>query len=167
VVSNDSPQKNFCIHCDANLERLRKERDMSTGILHNKYGNHTKQEELAKLNGSYINSALVGIAYDRIFFATLHVIIGIQIFLLEHLTVRLQHHETACLSELSLLTEGRENVLHHIAELNNGEIFMTKMASQKSNIGRNIIRFILLQRMTRQSGTQSVLTWRRSTRVPL
>jgi hypothetical protein len=48
-----------------------------------------KREELAKVNGSYINPSLVGIAYGRICFATLHVIIGIQNSLLEHLTVRL------------------------------------------------------------------------------
>jgi hypothetical protein len=76
-----------------------------------------KQEELAKVNVSYINPALVGIAYDRICFATLHVIIRIQNSLLEHLTVRLRHHENACLYELSLLTEGRDNLLHHIAEV--------------------------------------------------
>jgi hypothetical protein len=77
----------------------------------------TKREELAKVNGSYINPAIVGIACDRILFATIHGIIGIQNSLLEHMTVRLQHHETACLSEFSLLAEGRENVLHHIAEV--------------------------------------------------
>jgi hypothetical protein len=54
-----------------------------------------KREELAKVNGSYISPALVGIAYDRICFPTLHVIIGIQNSLLEHLTVRLRHHEAA------------------------------------------------------------------------
>jgi hypothetical protein len=64
------------------------------------------QEELAKLNGSCINPALVAIAYDRICFDTLLVIIEIQNSLLEHLTVRLRHHEIACLSELSILTEG-------------------------------------------------------------
>jgi hypothetical protein len=61
---------------------------------------------VTKVNGSYINPALVGIAYDRICVATFHVIIGIQISLLEHLTVQLQHHKTACLSDLSILTEG-------------------------------------------------------------
>jgi hypothetical protein len=76
-----------------------------------------KQEELAKVNGSYINPSLFGIAYDRIFFATLHIIIEIQNSLLDHLTVRLRHHETACRSELSLLTEGRDNLLHHIVEV--------------------------------------------------
>jgi hypothetical protein len=35
-----------------------------------------KREELAKVNGYYINPALVGIAYDRLCFATLHVIFG-------------------------------------------------------------------------------------------
>jgi hypothetical protein len=76
-----------------------------------------KREELAKLNGSYINPALVGIAYDQICFATLHVIVGIQNYLLEHLMVQLYHHKTACLSALSLLTGGRDNLLHHIAEV--------------------------------------------------
>jgi hypothetical protein len=47
-----------------------------------------KREELAKLNGSYINPAPVGISYDQICFATLHVIInGITNSLLEHLMV--------------------------------------------------------------------------------
>jgi hypothetical protein len=75
------------------------ERDMSTGILCTRNSAITqlarvnegmpmsKREELANVNGSYINPALVGIAYDRIFFATLHVIIGIQNSLLEHMTV--------------------------------------------------------------------------------
>jgi hypothetical protein len=76
-----------------------------------------KQEELVKVNVSYINPALVGIAYDRICFATLHVIIRMKNSLLEHLTVRLRHHENACLYELSLLTEGRDNLLYHIAEV--------------------------------------------------
>jgi hypothetical protein len=78
------------------------------------------------VNGFYINPALVGIAYDRICFPTLHVIIGIQNYLLEHLTVRLRHHETACLSELSLLTEGRYNVLHHISEVKQWRDFYDK-----------------------------------------
>jgi hypothetical protein len=119
---------NFCIHCEANLERLRKERDMSTGILRtinsaitqlarvNEGTSKANREELAKVNGSYMNPALVGIAYDRIL-AIIHVIIGIHNSLLEHLTVRLRHHETACLSGLSLLNEGREKLLHHIAEI--------------------------------------------------
>jgi hypothetical protein len=76
-----------------------------------------KREELAEVNGSYINPALVVIAYDRICVATLYVIIGTQNSLLEHLTVRLRHHETACLSEFSVLTESRDNLLHHIAEI--------------------------------------------------
>jgi hypothetical protein len=63
-----------------------------------------------------MNPALVGIAYERIFFATLHAIIGIHNALLEHLMVQLCHHETACLSELSLLNEGRDNLLQHISE---------------------------------------------------
>jgi hypothetical protein len=119
----------FCIHCEVNLERLQKERDMSTGILHtmnssiiqlarvNEGTSKAKREEMAKVNGSYINPALLRISYDRICFATLHFISGIQNSLLEHLAVRLRHHKTACLSELSLLTEGRENLLHHIAEV--------------------------------------------------
>jgi hypothetical protein len=45
---------------------------------------------------------------------------------LEHLMVRLHHHETACLSELSLLDEGRENVLHHIAEVKQWRDFYDK-----------------------------------------
>jgi hypothetical protein len=69
---------NFCTHCEASLERLRKEHDMSIGILRtrntaitqlarvNEGTSKVKQEELAKVNGSYINPALVGIAYDRI-----------------------------------------------------------------------------------------------------
>jgi hypothetical protein len=170
---------NFCIHCEASLERLRKERDMSSGILRtrntaitqlarvNEGTSKVKREELAKVNVSYINPLLVGIAYDRICFATLYVIIGIQNSLLEHLTVRLRHHKTACLSELSLLTEGRDNLLHHIAGVKNGEIFTTKITSQQSNSGRNIIRFILLQQTTRKSATKTVLSWRRSTRAPL
>jgi hypothetical protein len=114
---------------------------MSTGILRtrnsaiiqlarvNEGTSKGKQKGLDKVNGSYINPALVGIAYDRICFATLHVIIGIQNSLLAHLTVRLRHHDTACLSELSLLTEGREHLFQHIAKLNNGDIFMTKITS--------------------------------------
>jgi hypothetical protein len=78
------------------------------------------------VNGSYINPALVGSAYERICFATLHVIIGIQNSLLEHLTVRLRHHETACLSELSLLTEGRDSLLHHISEVKQWRDFYDK-----------------------------------------
>jgi hypothetical protein len=113
-----------------------------------------KREELEKVNGSYINPALVGIAYDRICFATIHVIIGFQNSLLEHLTVRLRHHETACL-------------LHHSSRLNNGEIVTTKITSQQSNSVSNIIRFIFLQQMTRQSATKTVLSWRRSMRAPL
>jgi hypothetical protein len=125
------------------------------------------REELAKVNGYYINTALVGIAYDRICFATLHVIIGIHNSLLEPLMVRLRHHETACLSELSLLTELRDNLLHHIAEVKQLRDFKTNITSQKSNSGRNIIRFILVQQMTGQSATKTVLSWRRSTRAPL
>jgi hypothetical protein len=64
----------FCIHCEASLERLQKERDVSSGILRtrnsaisqltrvNEGTSKTKREELAKVNGSYINPALVGIA---------------------------------------------------------------------------------------------------------
>jgi hypothetical protein len=78
------------------------------------------------VNGSHINLALVGIAYDQIFCATLHVIMGIQNSLLEHLTVRLRHHNTACLSELSLLTEGRDNLLHHISEVKQWRDFYEK-----------------------------------------
>jgi hypothetical protein len=85
-----------------------------------------KREELAKVNGSYINPALVGISSDRICFATLHVIIGIQNSLLEHLTVRLRYHETACMSELSLFTEVRENLLHHISEVKQWRDFYDK-----------------------------------------
>jgi hypothetical protein len=44
---------------------------------------------------------------------------------------------------------------------------MTKITSQQSNSGRNIIRFILLQKMTRQPATQTVLSWRINTRAPL
>jgi hypothetical protein len=111
---------------------------MSTGILRtrntaitqltrvNEGTSKAKREELAKVNGSYINPALVGIAYDRICFATLQVIIGIQNSLLEHLTVRLRHHETACISEFSLLTEGRENLLHHISEVKQWRDFYDK-----------------------------------------
>jgi hypothetical protein len=129
---------NFCIHCEASLERLQKERDMSSGILRKKKSDITqlarvnegmakaKREELTKVNGSYINPALVGIAYDRICFPTLLVIIGIQNSLLDHLTIRLRHHETACLSELSLLTEGRDNLLHHIAEVKQWRYFYDK-----------------------------------------
>jgi hypothetical protein len=129
---------NICIHCEASLERLRKERDMSSGILRtinsaitqlarvNERTSKAKREELAKVNGSYINPALVGIAYDRICFPTLHVIIGIQNYLLEHLTVRLRHHETVCLSELSLLTEGRDNLLHHISKVKQWRDFYDK-----------------------------------------
>jgi hypothetical protein len=69
------------------------------------------------VNESYVNPALVGNAYDRICFATHHVIIGIQNYLLEHLIVRLRYHETACLFDLSLLTEGQDNLLQHIAEV--------------------------------------------------
>jgi hypothetical protein len=46
--------------------------------------------------------------------------------LLEHLTVLLRHHETACLSELSLLTEGQDNLLHHIAEVKQWQDFDDK-----------------------------------------
>jgi hypothetical protein len=111
---------------------------MSTGILHTrnlaiiqiaimKEGtSKAKREELAKVNGSYMNPALVGITYDRIFFATLLVIIGIQNSLLKHLTVRLRHHETACLSELYLLTEGQYNLLHHISEVKQWQDFYDK-----------------------------------------
>jgi hypothetical protein len=74
---------------------------MSTGILCTRNSTITqlarvnvgtskvKQEEMEKLNGSYINPTLVGITYDRIFFATLHVIIGIQNYVHTHLTVQL------------------------------------------------------------------------------
>jgi hypothetical protein len=111
---------------------------MSTGILRtinsaitqlarvNEGTSKAKREELAKVNGSYINPALVGIAYERIFVATLHVIIGIQNYLLEHLTVRLRHHNTACLSEFSLLTEGRDSLLHHISEVKQWRDFYDK-----------------------------------------
>jgi hypothetical protein len=63
---------------------------MSTGILRtrnsaitqlarvNEGTSKAKQEELVNMNGSYINPALVGIVYDRICVATLHVIIGIN-----------------------------------------------------------------------------------------
>jgi hypothetical protein len=53
-----------------------------------------KREDLAKVNGSYINPALVGIAYNRMSVATLHVIIRNQNYLLEHLTVQMRHYET-------------------------------------------------------------------------
>jgi hypothetical protein len=111
---------------------------MSTGILRtrnlaitqlarvNEGTSKAKREELAQVNGSYINPALVGIAYDQIFFATLHVIIGIQNYLREHLMVQLRHHETACLSELSLLTEERDNLLHNIAEVKQWQDFYDK-----------------------------------------
>jgi hypothetical protein len=91
--------KNLCIHCEASLERFRKEQDMSSGILCTRNSAITQlarvnegtakatREELAKVNISYINPVLVGNAYDRICFATLHVIIGIQNSLLEHLMV--------------------------------------------------------------------------------
>jgi hypothetical protein len=46
--------------------------------------------------------------------------------LLEHLTVGLRHHETACLNELSLLTEGRDNLLLHIAEVKQWRDFYVK-----------------------------------------
>jgi hypothetical protein len=78
------------------------------------------------VNGSYINPALVRIAYDRVCFATLHLIIFIKNSLLEHLIMRLQHHENACLSELSLLTEVRDNLLHHIAEVKQWQDFNDK-----------------------------------------
>jgi hypothetical protein len=81
-------------------------RTRNTAITHlarvNEGTSKVKREELAKVNGYDINPALVGIAHDRICFATLHVIIGIQNYLLEHLTVRLLHQKTASLSELSL-----------------------------------------------------------------
>jgi hypothetical protein len=72
---------------------------MSSGILYtrnsaiiqlarvNERMSKVKGEELAKVNVSYINPALVKIAYDQICFATLHFIIGIHNSLLEHLTV--------------------------------------------------------------------------------
>jgi hypothetical protein len=85
-----------------------------------------KREELEKVNGSYNNPALVRIAYDRICFAAIHVIIGIHNSLPEHLMVQLRHHETACLSELSFLTEGRDNLLHHIAEVKQRRDFNDK-----------------------------------------
>jgi hypothetical protein len=102
---------------------------MSTGILRkrnsaitqlarvNEGSSKEKREELAKVNGSYINPALFGIAYHQIFFATLHVIIGIKNSFLEHMMVRLRHHETACISEFFLLTEGRYTFLHHIVKV--------------------------------------------------
>jgi hypothetical protein len=102
-------------------------RNISTGILRtsnsaiiqlarvNEGTSKAKREELAKVNGSYMNPAFVRISYDRICFATILVIIGSQNSLLEHMMVRLSHHETACLSELSILTEGRDNLLHNIA----------------------------------------------------
>jgi hypothetical protein len=85
-----------------------------------------KKEELTKVNGYYINPALVGIAYDRICFATLHVIIGFQNYLLEHLMVILRHHKTACLYELSFLTEVQDKFLHHIAEVKQWQDFYDK-----------------------------------------
>jgi hypothetical protein len=39
--------KNFCIHCEANLECLKKERDMSTGILRTRNSAIT---QLARVN---------------------------------------------------------------------------------------------------------------------
>jgi hypothetical protein len=83
----------------------------------NEVTSKAKREDLEKVNGSYINPALVGLAYDQVCFATLHFIIGIKNSLLEHITVRLRHHETACLSELPLLTEGRDKLLHNIAKV--------------------------------------------------
>jgi hypothetical protein len=50
-------------------------------------GTSKVKREVEKVNGSYINPALVGIVYDRICFATLHVMIGIKNSVLEHLTV--------------------------------------------------------------------------------
>jgi hypothetical protein len=79
-------------------------------------------------------------------------------FLLEHLMERLRHHETACLSGLSFLNEGRDNIAPYCQSL---------VTSQQSNSRRNIIRFIFLHIMTRKSATQSVLRWRRSTRASL
>jgi hypothetical protein len=107
---------NFCIHCEASQERLRKERDMSSGILRtrnsaitqparvNKGTSNAKRGELEKVNGYYNNS---------------------------------------------------------------GGTFMTKITSQQSSSGRNIIRSIFLQPMTSQSGTNTVLSWRINTRAPL
>jgi hypothetical protein len=40
--------------------------------------------------------------------------------------VRLRHHDTACISELSILTEGRDNLLHHIAEVKQWQDFYNK-----------------------------------------
>jgi hypothetical protein len=129
---------NFCIHCEASLERLRKERDMSSVILRtrdsamtqlvrvNEGTSKDKREELVKVNGSYIKPALIVTVYDRIFFPTIHVTIGIQNSLLENLTVRLRHHETACLYELSIFTEGRDNLLHHTAEVEQWRDFYDK-----------------------------------------
>jgi type IV secretory pathway VirB4 component len=125
-----------------------------------------KREELAKVNGYYINPALVGIAYDRICFATLHVIIGIQNSLLEHLTVRLRHHETACLSELSLLTEGRDNLLHHIAEVKQWRDFDDK--DHKSAKQQRKEHYPLhIASANDKSISDKALTWRRNTRAPL
>jgi hypothetical protein len=46
--------------------------------------------------------------------------------LLEHLTVRVHHHETSCHSELFLLAEGREYLLHYIAEVKQWRDFYDK-----------------------------------------
>jgi hypothetical protein len=54
-----------------------------------------KQEELTKTN----------ITFHRICFEALHGVRDVQNSLLEHLTPRLRHHETLCLSEQSLLRE--------------------------------------------------------------
>jgi hypothetical protein len=111
---------------------------MSTGIIRtrnlaifhlarlNEGTSNVKLEELTRVNGSCINPVLVGNAYDRICFATLHVIIGIQNSLLKHLMVRLRHYEIACLSELSLLTEGRDNLLQNIAKVKQWRDFYDK-----------------------------------------
>jgi hypothetical protein len=76
-----------------------------------------KQEELANTNGSYIYEALIPIDFHRIYFATIHVALVVQNSLLGNLTHILRHHKTSCLSELSLLTDGREFLLLHISEI--------------------------------------------------
>jgi hypothetical protein len=46
--------------------------------------------------------------------------------LLEHPTVQQRHHKTACLSEWSLLTECRDNLLDHIDEVKQWRDFYDK-----------------------------------------
>jgi hypothetical protein len=74
------------------------------------------REELSKTNGSYICEALLPIALHQICFATLLVVLGVQISLLKRLTQRLRHHGTSCLSEVSLLMEGPDFLFLNIAE---------------------------------------------------